>query len=137
VVWLSLPLDLPVQDATEFLVHELTHQMLFLDDWRARHVLAPERLAEPATQCVSAVRRTRRRADLVFHSVIVAAEILAFRARHQSSGPFRLHPDSASLRAAALGARENLQEIPGFEALFSPRARAILQAAGESLRRAS
>ena len=89
-------------DLQEFFVHELTHNLLFIDERCRPHYLDHKRLADPSTYVESSIRKTPRRADLAFHSLVVAVEVLLFRQRHGlDAAPRRLHPPTGDLLASA------------------------------------
>jgi len=84
-IWLGLPPERPALDFAELILHEFVHQCVFLEDMVHGIFFAGEReLSEPPALVTSAIRRTRRGYDKAFHSAIVAATMLHFRA--QTSG---------------------------------------------------
>ena len=96
LVWLNPPVEWDDVDHAESLLHETTHQAIFLDD--LLHKLFARSIAsmdgDPDATVTSAIRRTRRRFDLAFHAACVAAELvglhehlgLSARADHHREG---------------------------------------------------
>jgi len=78
LVWLNPPVEWDEIDHAESLLHETTHQALFLDDLVhklfARSIGAMD--GDPDAKVTSAIRRTRRRFDLAFHAACVAVELV-------------------------------------------------------------
>jgi hypothetical protein len=79
LVWLNPPVEWDEIDHAESLLHETTHQALFLDDLVhklfSRSIDAMD--GDPDARVTSAIRRTRRRFDLAFHAACVAVELAA------------------------------------------------------------
>ncbi|CAH2810032.1 MAG: hypothetical protein CBARDCOR_6744 [uncultured Caballeronia sp.] len=65
-------------DLMEMLVHELTHQTMFLDELRYAHFSYADVL-DRSTWEKSTILNVARQLDKVLHSIIVAIEILLFR----------------------------------------------------------
>ena len=110
VVWANPKPEFEAEDTAELLVHELTHQLVFLDHMVHRHF-------EPGVELglsPSAIRATPRRSDLVFHSVVVGAEILAWRRRAKAGS--LAHPPTDRLRAQCATALRALVHEPALTA---------------------
>lgn len=78
VVWANPKLSYELNDVVEMLVHELTHQLLFLDELCHPYYEYPV-LRDSKNWPVSAILKTRRPFDKVLHSAVVAVEILLLR----------------------------------------------------------
>ena len=110
-------------DFQEFFVHELTHNLLFIDEHCRPHYLNHERLADRATYVESSIRQTPRRVDLAFHSLVVAVEVLLYRQRHGlQDAPRRLHPNTPELLASARRTALALQDRQAVTPLLADRA---------------
>jgi hypothetical protein len=81
VIWLNPKLNYPISDVMEILLHEFTHQMMFLDELRYGHY-SYGAIADRSTWAKSAILNISRPLDKVLHSIVVAAEVLLFRQRH-------------------------------------------------------
>jgi hypothetical protein len=97
VIWCSPRRAWSVDDLSEFLVHELTHNYLFLDERRHEHYVDPHLLADPDTFAVSAVLKRPRPLDRTFHSLVVASEVLSFRAEAGEPSQPLVHPATHDL----------------------------------------
>jgi hypothetical protein len=127
VIWANPKLTYRVPDMVEFLIHEMVHHAMFIDELCHGHydyelILPEQRWAR------SAVLHTGRPADKVLHSLAVAAEILEFR-DNVSGHPANplVHPPTSKLLAQAASSLRSLQQIverearKGYEMLL-PRA---------------
>jgi len=106
VIWANLRNHWSTWDTLEFLVHELTHNLMFFDEFSALHYHSHDALINPETFTQSAILKRRRPLDKVLHSIAVGIAILNLRANtvFQQTGldqPLKLttgiHPDSVSL----------------------------------------
>lgn len=102
LVWANVDSGWDLDTATEFLVHEFTHSVHFLQERLFGFYANAELLASPATWETSAIRRHRRPIDKVHHSVLVAAEIVYLRERLATTSLPDLHPDTHTLTASAV-----------------------------------
>ncbi len=81
VVWCPGYLDWEVGDAAEFLVHNLTHQLIFFDALSEPYFKNGSRLDLSSVMCCSALSEVNRPIERAVHSVFIAHEILEFRKR--------------------------------------------------------
>ncbi|MET3125472.1 hypothetical protein ABID42_000560 [Arcicella rosea] len=66
-------------DIAEFLVHELTHNLLFLDEMCYKHYKDFSLIAQKENYALSAILGRNRPLDKVIHSLVVAHEVINFR----------------------------------------------------------
>lgn len=86
------------EDMYELLVHELGHTLLFLHEWRFGLFNDVNRLTDPQTFALSAIRNQMRPFDKAIHSVLVAIEVLLLRDRVLGHYKKRfLHPPTNEL----------------------------------------
>ncbi|HEY3801739.1 MAG TPA: HEXXH motif-containing putative peptide modification protein [Kofleriaceae bacterium] len=131
VIWANPTASASAFDLAEFLVHEHTHQLLFLDE--QVHGFFTDRLgAETGSNGFmprSSIRGARRPLGLVFHSLAVALELVAFRQLFADDAPEpKLHPGTDQMLAAA---QETIQSIvfePGWHEQFRSRGRFLFEA---------
>lgn len=97
VVWCAHRRDWSEEDIAEFLVHELVHNLIFIDERVHRHYIDPFVLSRDENCALSAVLGKRRPLDKAFHSAIVAYEICAFRTRSSGHSPGNIHPSTQIL----------------------------------------
>jgi HEXXH motif-containing protein len=106
LVWLNPPVEWDDVDHAESLLHETTHQALFLDD--LLHKLFARSIAsmdsDPDATVTSAIRRTRRRFDLAFHAACVAVELVGL---HEHLG---LKERAEAHREGAFSSIEELEQ---------------------------
>lgn len=95
VIWANPKLSYTTSDLMEILLHEFTHQAMFLDELRYGHYSYRD-IVDRSTWAKSAILNVRRPLDKVLHSVVVAAEILLFRQLYigQPVTP-RVHPPTS------------------------------------------
>ncbi len=123
-VWINLPEATPLLDRVEFLMHELTHNLLFVDDRCHGHFASAAAFSLREGGATSAIRRTARPLYCVFHSLIVAVEIFALRTQvlGHPEAPV-LHPSSPVLLADCVATAASIREIPNWRGLFTARGR--------------
>lgn len=134
-IWIANPSGLTERDIAEFLVHELTHNLLFVDELCEPHY-DYELVLKPSNFAYSAVRKFKRPADKVLHSIVVAHEILQARQMflEDKFGPdISLHPPSNQLRHNALLAIEDLKSVQRRAPILHDRALQLLEACREGL----
>ncbi|MEU5125091.1 HEXXH motif-containing putative peptide modification protein [Streptomyces mobaraensis] len=113
VLWASVTPAWTRTDVQEFLLHELVHTTLFLEERRYGFYRNMRLLLDEENLTPSAIRTDRRPLDKVFHSIVVATEILLARIRLGTSSHSgdSLHPDSEILRENALTSIRAVQKL--------------------------
>lgn len=111
-IWLNPRPNWTLQDYIEFFVHELTHNLLFLDERRIIHYPNYKALEKSENYAHSAILRRSRPLDKVIHSLFVVYEVLAFRLKHFNPNQKTfLHPDTQTLYQGALDTIVSLKKI--------------------------
>jgi hypothetical protein len=77
VIWANPPVAASTWDLVEYLLHELTHHLLYLDEHLHGHYARGRNTPEIFAR--SAIRRQRRPLRAAFHSLVVGLEILRLR----------------------------------------------------------
>ncbi len=109
-------------DLIEFFVHEMTHNLVFLDERRHTHYVDLQQAIRKENWAQSAVLGKLRPIDKSFHSLLVATELLLFREKitgHDDA--YRVHPPSSVLRESALRCAESLLTLKNRDELYRPR----------------
>lgn len=133
-IWLAPSAKLGVRDYVELLIHELTHNMLFVDELNHRHFEYSNMHKEPYF-AQSAILNSRRPLDKVFHSIFVGLEVWLWRQARLGWEQVVVHPDSDTLLVQI---KDSIASIFGNEkttSLLLPRARSLLETASEILER--
>jgi hypothetical protein len=134
VIWANPDRSWTLPDAMEFCIHELTHNLFFLEEMvnpLYRDFLA---LQAPENFAISAIRRSPRRLDLVVHSLFVGIEILLARSRWLGQPATSvLHPSSSKLAQDCRATLRSIQAIPDWQSLFLPNGLALLEEATQVL----
>lgn len=127
VLWLNPKESWTQRDFQEFYIHELTHTLIFLDEWRfgLYHDIAS--LADPSSWTLSAIRTTRRPLDKTLHSIIVATEVLLTREEASSPERSRLHPNSRELRDSILRSVASVRETRRACSMLTPHGIHLLE----------
>lgn len=124
-VWMNPRQHWTMQDFCEFFVHELTHNLLFLDERRFLHYPSYEALKDERNFAYSSILNRPRPLDKVVHSLIVASEVLAFRLEHFNPGARTfLHPSTVRLGTGIAKTIESLRELP--RSIMTDRAWALI-----------
>lgn len=134
VIWANLRNHWSTWDTLEFLIHELTHNLMFFDEFHAMHYRNLLELSNPDTFAQSAILRKQRPLDKVIHSIMVGISILNLRANcvfqraclkenlQPSAG---VHPESQTL---AMHIRESIRSV-----MANPKSMQLLSARGTEL----
>ncbi|MEX0732114.1 MAG: HEXXH motif-containing putative peptide modification protein [Aquisalimonadaceae bacterium] len=131
VIWANPNVSFRPPDVIEFLVHELTHHAMFLDEIAWGHYDYTQ-IVKPESWAVSAVLNTSRPVDKVLHSLVVAAEILMLReqALGHPATP-RAHPPSDLLIKQARNSITSINEVidrcSDNAPMLLPRAKELLE----------
>jgi len=99
VLWLNPTDKWTPQDYCEFLVHELTHQLLFIDERVYGHYSCYPELLKKENYAFSTILKRSRPLDKVIHSYFVGKNILHYRTENGLSTDCKvtLHPLTADL----------------------------------------
>jgi hypothetical protein len=128
VIAANLPRSLPLHEGREFFVHEITHQLMFLDEWRYGHY-DYNVATNKESWAISSVRNQPRPIDKVLHSMVVATEVILAR-QNWFGHPNRdgiLHPVTSKLAAQI---KRTLSTIRGNELSMrslAPRAIVLME----------
>lgn len=122
-IWLSVNDGLQLNDLVELLIHELTHHLLFIDEYRFYH-FEYDLLGKPENFAISAIRNTMRPLDKVVHSIVVAAELLAARRNLEvlsSGSTSTVHPTSSVMANDTIRACDSVFALTNLSALVTDR----------------
>jgi hypothetical protein len=122
------------RDLVEFLIHELTHTLIFLDEWRQPQFSSREALTDRSNYALSAIRGAPRPLDKTLHSIIVGVEVLL--AREEALGHTEhdgLHPGSRELYEGVTRSIASIRDVAGRNASLAPRGWELLDACDSSL----
>lgn len=127
VIWLNSRNYWSKNDLAELLIHELTHNMMFIDEARYLHYSDYDLILDPKNFTQSAILHTRRPLDKVVHSIVVATELLLFRKNliGEPSNPL-IHPPSEMIRKQTLDACQSLMSMPNYNELTTDRCKFLL-----------
>lgn len=133
IIWANPNLNWRMCDTAEFVVHELAHQCMFIDEICHGHydyglLMRRENWAQ------SAILHKLRPVDKVLHSVVVALELLHFRELVGHPASSKAHPPTTKLVRQTEAAIKSLQStIARAPTLLKPRAFQILDKCAEHL----
>ena len=114
------------EDVIEYYVHELTHNLLYLDEECHPHYRDYAALNLKKNYAYSTIRRVKRRLDQALHSLVVATEILLLRKKKLGHFSARMvHPNSNMLIASCEATIKSIRSLQ-WRALLAPRGREIL-----------
>ncbi|MBS0621690.1 MAG: hypothetical protein JSR80_01870 [Verrucomicrobia bacterium] len=130
-IWVHLRPHWKEQDILEFLVHETTHNLVFIDELCYTHYTSYTDIAKQENFARSAILNKPRRLDKVFHSILVSVEVLLFREEHfgHPDQPC-LHPPTSILLEQTCKSIDSIME---FKDLLTERARYLLKLTEEKL----
>lgn len=78
-IWINSRPTWEPQDFMEFFVHEMTHNLVFLDEYRYHHYENYSGMFLEENYAMSAILAKKRPLDKVFHSILVSTEVLLTR----------------------------------------------------------
>jgi hypothetical protein len=95
VLWVNPNKNWLMQDYAEFIIHEMTHQILFYDERRFEHYPDYASITNKENYAYSTILNRGRPLDKVVHSLLVGINVLLFREKFfgLNSKP-TLHPES-------------------------------------------
>ena len=97
LIWISDYGSLSQIDLIELIIHETTHNLVFIDELVHSH-FDYNYINDKDTWCISAILDSHRPIDKVYHSIIVASEILLFRhCNNAMNTGYSLHPNTKDL----------------------------------------
>lgn len=135
-IWVSTNRDLEDVDFAELFIHELTHHLVFIDEYNHHH-FNYELMAKPENYALSAIRGTKRPLDKVIHSIVVSAEVLLSRERFLDAEwdiGRTVHPETGKLAADTLSAINSVWSLPNLDELLTPRAIELTRASEEAIK---
>nr|WP_255419209.1 HEXXH motif-containing putative peptide modification protein [Glaciimonas sp. PCH181] len=131
VIWENPKLHYPINDVVEFLVHEMTHHTMFMDELCHEHY-DYNLILSKSNWASSAILNVPRPLDKVLHSIVVGLEILQFRCKFLGHPVIpNVHPPSdcllSQLKLSLISIREVIdrEKLKG-NSLLKPRAMEIL-----------
>lgn len=111
-IWCSHRKNWSTHDIIELLVHELTHNLIFLDELKYGHYLNIDKMVEEKNYAMSSILNMKRPLDKAFHSLIVAIELLEFRKKYPiSSFESIVHPDSSTIFTSVKNTIESIEDV--------------------------
>lgn len=134
VIWVNIKPHWSVPDVAEFLIHELTHTLIFIDELVHRHFHYAS-IAREENYALSAILGIRRPLDKVFHSIVVAHEILTAREQFLGDIATRVHPPSEVLRQRLLESLDSVHQLENVDELLTERGRCLVSEVAEKVGR--
>ncbi|UAK15812.1 aKG-HExxH-type peptide beta-hydroxylase [Sporolactobacillus terrae] len=138
VIWIQPNNNWTKLDIIESLVHEFTHNVLYLDESRFGHYIQPEKLNQKQYWLPSAIRDTKRPLDGVAHSILVATEILNLRKNwNYSLDNNSVHGENSSLLRKGLYSLTAINSHEAARDILGDRMKYLLKKAYEWLNKNS
>jgi hypothetical protein len=133
LIWLTMEGHLSPQDIVEMMIHELTHNLVFINELNS-----PQfdydllNLAENWAQ--SSILNRKRPMDKVIHSIIVAHEILFARKHYlPNEDLLKVHPESGLLKQNTLASITSVLNHPRRDLVCKPGAIQLVTKTAQSL----
>jgi hypothetical protein len=126
LVWSNPHPEFSDTDLAEFLAHEMTHTLMFLDEWLLGHYTRPLTHDE-STWCHSAILKKKRPIDKVLHSIVVASEIVLLRQTYlgEPEAP-KAHPPSHRIKQAIADSIDSIKDVQRRSGILAERALDLL-----------
>lgn len=134
VIWCSVRRNWTDMDIAEFLVHELTHNLVFLDELCYQHYTDVLALANEKYYAKSTILNKQRPLDKTFHSLIVAHEVLSYRQQAGEPENPHVHPNSAKMLASCKKTISSIKFVIDNNSIVTPRFGDTLDKVEDSLK---
>jgi hypothetical protein len=128
VLWLNLRDHLTVYDIIELLIHESTHNLLFIDEIRYSHYNY-NLVALEENYAISSILKSKRPLDKVIHSIIVATELVLARRNFLGELDITVHPKSFELEKNIITSIDSVLALPKYRDLVTNRVDALIMKA--------
>jgi hypothetical protein len=123
VIWVNPKPHWCIKNRVEFLIHELTHNLLFIEEI-IRDLYSYKNMYKKEYWTRSAVLNKSRPLDKSFHSAVVGTEIILFRNNYSAQPDnYYAHPPTQALIQQTLYSLESCLASP----LLKPRGKEILE----------
>jgi hypothetical protein len=134
IIWINRPSQFSTRDLKELLVHELTHNLMFLDEWRYGHYKDYKILEQQRYYALSPILGRLRPLDKVIHALVVATELLLLRERHIGHFPNgSRHNSSETLCIGIQNTIKSLHSIPNIADILTERTFSIIELCEQTL----
>lgn len=127
VIWSNPQDHWQEQDIFEILIHEYTHNAMFIDELCSQHYVSLKEVAKEENYTISAILKKRRPLDKVLHALAVGVEVLA--ARHYVLGhPTKpcAHPPTEMLLLQTEKSIESIRELKNLDALLTLKGKEVV-----------
>ena len=121
VIWFGHRKNWCRQNIGEFIIHELTHNIMFIDELLSRHHPSACIIADKNLWPVSAILKKARPVDKVLHSLVVASEVLSFRKVFGEPSQYLAHPPSPEIFESMAVTIHSLRQINEQETILTDR----------------
>lgn len=125
-IWVSGHGTLNKYDVAEFLLHELTHHLLFIDE-RCHEQFNYNMMIQPENYAQSAILNKKRPLDKVVHSIVVGTEILLARRSFLGEHKVNIHPNSVKLQHNVISSIDDVFSLPKIDNIITLHTREILE----------
>jgi hypothetical protein len=134
VIWCGNRRHWSTQDIAEFLVHEFTHNVVFLDELCNQHYCDLRDIAQQENYAFSTILRRLRPLDKAFHSLVVGYEVLRWRQEADEPPHPIVHPSSKQLRQGCLETIQSIRTVMMRRHLVTERFHAVVERIADDLR---
>lgn len=134
-IWINPRLTWDSQDFLEFFIHEMTHNLVFLDEYRYHHYENYTGMFLEENYAMSAILAKKRPLDKVFHSILVSTEVLLARQNllgHPESP--KLHPPTSIMLDKAFESIDYVEKNSMVYSLLTPRGEELIKTCKEHLK---
>jgi len=136
VIWANPKNHWKQNDLFEILIHEYTHNAMFIDELCHQHYVSLKEVAKSENYPISAILKKRRPLDKVLHALAVGTEILCTRQYvlgHPESPC--AHPQTEILIQQTENSIRSIKELPNVSNLLKDRAKFLIERCEEEVSR--
>lgn len=128
MLFICSPSEISQVDLYELLIHEFTHNVMFLDELTTPHYVNDLDLVKKQNYAVASISGMRRPLDKVLHSVVIASEVLLHREHvigHNHST--YVHPPTKKLVSNIRRSIRSIRQLKNYDSLIASRGKELLK----------
>lgn len=133
-IWVDARKHWATHDILEFLVHETTHNLIFINELCNQHYNDYDEIVKKENFSWSAILNKPRPMDKVFHSILVSTEVLLFRNSYIGHPENScLHPPSHIMLEQTQNSINYIKKSDALSGLLTDIAKELLETCEENL----
>ena len=134
MLFICSPSEIDEVDLYELLIHEFTHNAMFLDEIKTPHYISDELLVDTRNYGLASISAMRRPLDKVLHSVVISTEILLHREKTLGNNDkTSIHPPTKKLISNIGKSIKSVRALKNYDKVMDRRGKELLSICEETL----